>query len=52
MTRTENKYSFHFKKLIKSWKQEQKPHVVEFLGYSDDGDLCVNVALDQYLLRT
>ena len=44
MTRTENKYSFHFKKLIKSWKQEQKPHVVEFLGYSDDGDLCVNVS--------
>ena len=52
MTRTENKYSFHIKKLIKSWKQEQKPHVAEFLGYSDDGDLCVNVALDQYLLRT
>ena len=30
----------------------QKPPVVEFCGYSDDKDLCVVTALDEYILRS
>lgn len=41
MTRAENKHSFHFKKLSKSWRQEQKLSVAELLGYSDDKELCL-----------
>ena len=52
MTRTENKYSFSFNKLSKSWRQGQKPPVVEFCEYSDDKDLCVVTALDKYILRS
>ena len=33
------------------WKQDQKPPVLEFLGYPADGDLCVSKALDKYSLR-
>ena len=51
MARTENKYSFSVNKLSKSWRQGQKPHVVEFCGYSDDEDLCVVTALDEYVLK-
>ena len=50
MARTENKYSFSFNKLSKSWLQ--KPPVMEFCGYSDDKDFCVVAALDQYILRS
>ena len=49
MARTENKYSFSFNKLSKSWRG-QKPPVVEFCGYSDDKDLRVVTALDKYIL--
>ena len=52
MARTENKYSFSFNKLSKSYKQGQKPPVVEFRGYSDDKDLCVVTALVEYILRS
>ena len=51
MARTENKYSFSFIKLSKSWRQGQKPPVVEFCGYSDDKDLYALTALDEYILR-
>ena len=51
MARTENKYSFSFIKLSKSWRQGQKPPVVEFCSYSDDKDLYVLTALDVYILR-
>ena len=50
MTRTENKYSFSFNKLSKSWRQGQKPPVVDFCNYSDDKDLCVVTALEEYIL--
>ena len=52
MAKTENKYSFSFNKLSKSWRQQQKPPAVEFCGYSDDKDLCVVTALDEYMLRS
>ena len=52
MARTENKYSFSFNKLSKSWRQGQKPPAVEFCEYSDDKDLCVVTALDEYILRS
>ena len=50
MARTENKYSFSFNKLSKSWRQGQKPPVVDFCNYSDDKDLCVVTALEEYIL--
>ena len=50
MAKTENKYSFTFNKLSKSRKQGKKPPVVEFCVYSDDKDLCVVTALDEYIL--
>ena len=52
MTRTKNKYSFSFNKLIKSWRQWQKPPVVELCGDCDDKDLCVVTALDEFILRS
>ena len=52
MARTENKDSFNFNKLSKSWRQEQKPSAVEFCGYSDDKDLCIVTALDEYVLHS
>ena len=52
MVKTENKYSFSFNKLSKSWRQPQKPPAVEFCGYSDDKDLSVVTALDEYMLRS
>ena len=48
LTRNENKYSFHFNKLSKSWKQGQKNHLVEFLNYPDDKILCVVAGLCEY----
>ena len=51
MARTENKYSFSFNKLSKSWRQGQQPPLVEFEGYSDDKNLCVTV-FDEYILRS
>ena len=50
MVRTENKYSFSFNKLSKSWRQGQKPPVVEFCGYSDGKDLCAVTASECYVL--
>ena len=50
MARTENKYSFSFNKLSKSWRQGQKPPIVDFCNYSDDKDLCVVTALEEYIL--
>ena len=52
MAKTENKCSFSFNKLSKSWRQQQKPPAVEFCGYSDDKDLCVVTALEEYMLRS
>ena len=52
MARTKSKYSFSFNKLSKSWRQGRKPSVVEFCVYSDDKDLCVVIALDEYILRS
>ena len=49
MERTENKYSFGFNKLSKSWRQEQKRSALVFCGYSNDKDLCVVTALDIYI---
>ena len=51
MERTEIKYSFHFNKEGISWRQGQKPPVLEFLSYSDDTDFCAVTALDNYILR-
>ena len=47
MVTTENRYSFSFNRLSKSWKQGQKPPVLEFYSYFDDKDLCVVTALDE-----
>ena len=52
MARTENKYSFNFNKLSKSWRQGKNPPAVEFCGYSDDKDLCIVTALNEYILHS
>ena len=52
MTRTENNYSVHFNKSSKSWRQNQKLPVLEFLSCHGDKDLCVVIALDGYLQDT
>ena len=52
MVKTSQKYVFKFHKLHKSWRQGQKPTTLEFLAFSQDKDLCVVLALDEYLNRT
>ena len=52
MVRTSQKYVFKFHKLHKSWRQGQKPTTLEFVAFSQDKDLCVVLALDEYLNRT
>ena len=45
------KYLFKFHKLHKSWRQETN-NFIEFVAFSQDNDLCVVSALDEYLNRT
>ena len=52
MMKTSKKYVLKFHKLHKSWKQGQKPTALEFVTFSQDKDLCVVLALDEYLNRT
>ena len=52
MVKTSQKYVFKFHKLHKSWRQGQKPTTLEFEAFSQDMDLCVVSALDEYLNRT
>ena len=52
IVRTSQKYVFKFNKLHKSWRQGQKPTIVEFVAFSQDNNLCVVSALDEYLNRT
>ena len=52
MVRTAQKYVFKFHKLHKSWRQGQNPATLEFAAFSQDKDLCVVSALDEYLNRT
>ena len=40
MVKTSQKYVFKFHKLHKSWIQGQKPTTLEFVGFSQDKDLC------------
>ena len=49
MVKTSQKYVFKFYKLHKSWRQGQKPTTLEFVAFSQDKDLCVVSALDEYL---
>ena len=52
MVKTSQKYVFKFYKLHKSWRPRQKPTTLEFVAFSQDKDLCVVSALDEYLNRT
>ena len=52
MVKTSQKYVFKFHKLHKSSRQGQKPSTLEFVAFSQDKDLCVVSALDEYLNRT
>ena len=51
MVKTSQKYVFKFHKLHKFWRQGQKPATLEFVAFSQDKDLCVVSALDEYLNR-
>ena len=48
MVKTSRKYVFKFHKPHKSWRQGQKPTTLEFVAFSQDKNLCVVSALDQY----
>ena len=52
MVKTLQKYVFKFQKLHKSRRQGLKPITLEFVAFSQDKDLCVVSALDEYLNRT
>ena len=52
MVRTSQRYVFKFHKLHKFWRQGQKPKTLEFVAFSQDKNLCVVLALDEYLNRT
>ena len=52
MVKTSQKYVFKFHKLHNSWRQGQKPTTLKFVAFSQDKDLCVVSALDEYLNRT
>ena len=52
MVKTSQKYVSKLCKLHKSWRQGQKPTTLEFVAFSQDKDLCVVSALDEYLNRT
>ena len=51
MVRTSQRYVLKFHKLHKSWGQGQKPTTLEFVAFSQDKNLCVVSALDEYLKR-
>ena len=46
------KYVFKFHKLHKSWRFGKPIPEVEFYKFSDDRDLCVVTAIDEYISRT
>ena len=48
LVKTSQKYVSKFRKLHKSWRQGQKPTTLEFVAFSQDKDLCVVSALDEY----
>ena len=48
MVKTSQKYVSKFHKLHKSWRQGQKPTPLEFAAFSQDKELCVVSALDEY----
>ena len=50
--KTSQKFVSKFHKLHKFWRQGQKPTIFEFVAFSQDKDLCVVSALDEYLNRT
>ena len=52
IVKTSKKYVFKFHKLHKSWRQGQNPTTLEFVAFSQDKNLCVVSALDEYLNRT
>ena len=52
MVKTLQQYDFKFQKLHKSRRQGLKPITLEFVAFSQDKDLCVVSALDEYLNRT
>ena len=48
MVKTSQKYVSKFHKLHKSWRQGQKQTPLEFAAFSQDKELCVVSALDEY----
>ena len=48
LVKTSQKYVSKFRKLHKSWRQGQKPTTLEFVAFSQDKELCVVSALDEY----
>ena len=52
MLRPEGKFVFTFHKLNKSWKCGKAPPSLEFCEYTEDRDLCVVTALNEYINRT
>ena len=49
MTRSEDRYTFHFDKLFKSWRYGIPPQSIEFFHFPQYKNLCVVEAIDYYL---
>ena len=52
MVHTENKATFHFHKLHKSWRRGNPPPSLDMYAYHADKELCVIHTLDRYLELT
>ena len=52
MVKNGTSYVFYFNKLHKSWKRGKAPPCITYQAYSDDPDLCVVEALNEYINRT
>ena len=51
-SRTNDRYSFSFHKLHKSWRRGKAPPVLHFYAYPEDKSLCVGTVLDENITRT
>ena len=52
MTKEDNKVTFYFAKLHKSWREGKPPPSFKIIGFPEDSQLCVIETLDTYLVRT
>ena len=52
MAKSNQKYSFNFFQLTKSWHRNKPPPSLIFYAFEADQSVCVVSVLDEYLRRT